>query len=104
MADYSLLGYGDMMADRVRMDAYAAALEQAVRPGSVVLDIGTGARMIRPRLVEDGRIDRMVLERMEGAATLEEIARELAAAFPARFGAWEAALTHAGRLAEKYGE
>jgi protein arginine N-methyltransferase 1 len=58
----------------------------------------------RPRLGEDGRIDRMVLERMEGAATLEEIARELAAAFPARFGTWEEALTHAGRLAEKYGE
>jgi protein arginine N-methyltransferase 1 len=57
----------------------------------------------RPCLGEDGRIDRMVLERMEGAATLEEIARELAAAFPARFGTWEAALTHAGRLAERYG-
>ena len=28
--------------DRVRMDAYAAALERAVRPGCVVLDIGTG--------------------------------------------------------------
>ncbi|HZG42095.1 MAG TPA: 50S ribosomal protein L11 methyltransferase [Longimicrobium sp.] len=58
----------------------------------------------RPRLGEDGRIDRLALERMEGAATLEEIARELAATFPARFGSWEEALTHAGRLAEKYGE
>jgi protein arginine N-methyltransferase 1 len=31
-----------MIADRIRMDAYAAALRQAVNPGKVVLDIGTG--------------------------------------------------------------
>jgi protein arginine N-methyltransferase 1 len=31
-----------MLADRVRMDAYQAALERVVRPGCVVLDIGTG--------------------------------------------------------------
>jgi protein arginine N-methyltransferase 1 len=34
-----------MLADRVRMDAYAAALEAVVRPGSVVLDVGTGTGM-----------------------------------------------------------
>jgi len=34
-----------MLADRVRMDAYAAALRAAVRPGSVVLDLGTGTGM-----------------------------------------------------------
>jgi protein arginine N-methyltransferase 1 len=39
---YSLSGYGEMVADRVRMEAYAQALRGAVRPGSVVLDIGTG--------------------------------------------------------------
>jgi protein arginine N-methyltransferase 1 len=39
---YSLSGYGRMIADRVRMDAYVQALRQTVRPGSVVLDIGTG--------------------------------------------------------------
>ncbi len=31
-----------MMADRVRMDAFARALHSVVRPDSVVLDIGTG--------------------------------------------------------------
>ena len=46
MGDYTLGGYGQMMADRVRMDAYAAALEQAVRPGCVVLDVGTGTGMM----------------------------------------------------------
>jgi protein arginine N-methyltransferase 1 len=39
---YSLNGYGDMITDTVRMDAYVRALRSAVRPGSVVLDIGTG--------------------------------------------------------------
>ena len=31
-----------MIADKKRMDAYVAALQRAVRPGTVVLDIGTG--------------------------------------------------------------
>ncbi len=39
---YNIRNYGDMMRDRVRMDAYAEALRRAVRPGCVVLDIGTG--------------------------------------------------------------
>lgn len=58
----------------------------------------------RPKLGEDGRMDRMILDRMDGAATLEEIARAVAAEFPGRFTSWEDALTHAGRLVEKYGE
>jgi protein arginine N-methyltransferase 1 len=43
---YTIRGHGAMLADRVRMDAYAAALEQVVRPGCVVLDIGTGTGMM----------------------------------------------------------
>ena len=39
---YSISGYGSMIADRVRIDAYAKALRQAVSPGAVVIDIGTG--------------------------------------------------------------
>ena len=39
---YSLAGYGHMIGDRVRLDAYERALRKAVRPGSVVLEIGTG--------------------------------------------------------------
>jgi type I protein arginine methyltransferase len=39
---YRITGYGDMIADRQRMRAYAQALEQAVFPGSNVLDIGAG--------------------------------------------------------------
>lgn len=40
---YSLYSYGTMIADTVRFDAYTQALRQAVRPGCVVVDIGTGA-------------------------------------------------------------
>lgn len=43
---YTIRGHGAMLADRVRMDAYAAALEQVVRPGCVVLEIGTGTGMM----------------------------------------------------------
>jgi protein arginine N-methyltransferase 1 len=39
---YSVLDYGFMATDRVRMDAYARAIARAVKPGAVVLDIGTG--------------------------------------------------------------
>ena len=39
---YSLYTYGRMIADGVRMDAYAAALRHAINSDSVVLDIGSG--------------------------------------------------------------
>src|SRR5262245_32729841 len=39
---YSVSSYGFMIADSARMDAYAEALRRAVKPDSVVLDIGAG--------------------------------------------------------------
>jgi protein arginine N-methyltransferase 1 len=39
---YSLHFYGQMLADAVRMDAYAEALRRAVKPDSIVLDLGCG--------------------------------------------------------------
>lgn len=39
---YSIAGYGEMLNDTVRMNAFAEALRQSVRPDSVVVDIGTG--------------------------------------------------------------
>ncbi len=39
---YSIADYGEMIADTARMRAFAAALGTAVKPGSVVVDIGTG--------------------------------------------------------------
>jgi type I protein arginine methyltransferase len=39
---HSIHGYGSMILDRGRTAAYAAALRARIRPGSVVMDIGTG--------------------------------------------------------------
>lgn len=39
---YSIADYGAMIADGVRTGAFVRALGQAVKPGSVVIDIGTG--------------------------------------------------------------
>ena len=39
---YSVHFYGQMLADRSRMDAYTEALRYAVKPDSVVMDLGCG--------------------------------------------------------------
>jgi protein arginine N-methyltransferase 1 len=39
---YSIVDYGSMIADTVRVSAYERALRKAVRPDSVVVDLGTG--------------------------------------------------------------
>ncbi len=39
---YELKDYVEMILDQPRTQAYVSALERAVRPGSVVVDIGTG--------------------------------------------------------------
>lgn len=43
---YSISGYGEMIADSVRMDAYTLALRRAIQPSSVVLDIGSGTGIL----------------------------------------------------------
>lgn len=39
---YDLSAYGGMIADKVRMNAFEAALRRVVTAGSVVFDIGAG--------------------------------------------------------------
>jgi len=39
---YSVRDFGDMIADTGRMEAYVQALRRTIRPGDVVVDIGTG--------------------------------------------------------------
>lgn len=42
MHRYSPAGHGSMLADRARVDAYARAIRELVKPGGAVLEIGTG--------------------------------------------------------------
>jgi protein arginine N-methyltransferase 1 len=39
---YRIRDYGEMIADETRMQAYERALRECIKPGCVVLDIGTG--------------------------------------------------------------
>jgi len=55
-----------------------------------------------PMLSEDGQIDQSILALTDGVSSLEEIARRVAARFPARFRRWEDALTRVAELSEKY--
>ncbi|MCP4381299.1 MAG: methyltransferase domain-containing protein [Hyphomicrobiales bacterium] len=43
---YDIHTYGRMIADRPRMQAYSQALQRTIRPGSVVIDIGTGTGIV----------------------------------------------------------
>ncbi len=56
-----------------------------------------------PTLTNEGHVDRLILELMNGGASLGAIARQVSARFPDRFPAWEDALGQVGMLSEKYG-
>src|SRR5438094_7907332 len=72
---YTIPEYGRMMGDRVRMEAYTLALRQAVKPGSVVLDIGTGTGIFAVLACQFGARVVYALEPDEAAV---EVARDLA--------------------------
>lgn len=55
-----------------------------------------------PVVSEDGEIDRLILDLMDGSGSLDDIAREIAGRFPVRFTHWQAALTRVGELSQKY--
>src|SRR2546427_571788 len=74
---YSIPEHGGMMADRVRMDAYTHALRQAVKPGSVVLDIGTGTGMFALLACQFGA---RAVYAVEPDGDALQVAREIAAA------------------------
>jgi protein arginine N-methyltransferase 1 len=73
---YSVTDYGQMMADKVRMDAYAAALRRSVRPGSIVVDIGTGPGIMALLACRYGAARVYAIEVDE----IIQVAREVAAA------------------------
>lgn len=55
-----------------------------------------------PVLDKEGEMDRFFLDRMDGRATFEDIARAFVARFPGQGARWEDALDRAMRLAGKY--
>lgn len=73
---YDLAGYGAMIADRVRMGAYAEALRRAIRPGSVVVEIGTGPGIVAVLACQLGAGRVIAIE----ANPVIQLAREIAAA------------------------
>ena len=72
---YSLFGYGSLVADRVRVEAYAQALRKTVREGSVVADIGTGPGIFAVLACQLGASRVYAIEPSE----IIQVAREIAA-------------------------
>jgi protein arginine N-methyltransferase 1 len=72
---YSLASYGVMIADRVRTGAYGQALRKTVKPGSVVLEIGTGPGIFAIYACQLGASRVIAIESSE----IIQIARENAA-------------------------
>src|SRR5215472_15280470 len=73
---YSLGAYGSMIADRVRVEAYAEALRRTVHKGSVVVEIGTGPGIFAVLACQLGARRVYAIEPSE----IIQVAREIAVA------------------------
>src|SRR5215467_16084536 len=73
---YSLSAYGSMIADRVRVEAYAEALRKTVRKGSTVVEIGTGPGIFAVLACQLGAGKVYAIE----PAEIIQVAREVATA------------------------
>lgn len=73
---YSLSAYGTMIADRVRVEAYAEALRKTVHKGSIVVEIGTGPGIFAVLACQLGADRVYAIEPSE----IIQVAREVAAA------------------------
>src|SRR5262249_12191195 len=73
---YTISMYGFMIADNARMDAYAEALRRAVKPDSVVIDIGSGTGVFALLACRLGARKVYAIE----PADAIQVAREIAAA------------------------
>lgn len=73
---YNLGAYGSMIADRVRVEAYAEALRKSVQKGSVVAEIGTGPGIFAVLACQLGASRVFAIEPSE----IIQVARDVAAA------------------------
>ena len=108
------LGADDSISVRIRADlvgdqymwqwSSSAGVTQSTLHG-VPLGVNRlrkGASSHVPALTEDGEIELFILSRMQAAAPLGDIARELLSRFPAALRDWNVALGRVGELARKY--
>jgi protein arginine N-methyltransferase 1 len=72
---YSIAGYGTMIADRIRMDAYREALRRAIHPGSVVVDLGAGPGIMSCLAVQFGAAQVYAIDPSETLEVGRTIAR-----------------------------
>jgi predicted O-methyltransferase YrrM len=73
---YDLLDHGVMLHDRHRLGAYTSAIQAAVRPGDVVVDIGTGVGVFALAACQAGARRVYAIE----PAEVVQVAREVVAA------------------------
>jgi protein arginine N-methyltransferase 1 len=73
---YGLPGYGGMIADKARLEAYSRAVRQIVKPGSLVLEIGTGPGVFAILACQAGAGRVFAIESSE----VIQVAREIAIA------------------------
>jgi len=72
---YSIAGYGSMIADQIRTEAYARALQSVIRPDSVVADIGSGTGILSFLACQFGARRVFALEPDDSIQVAREIAR-----------------------------
>jgi protein arginine N-methyltransferase 1 len=75
LKQYNLGAYGAMIADTVRMQAYRAALELAIKPGMVVLDLGAGTGIMSLLACKLGAAQVHAVEPSDAIAVARELAR-----------------------------
>ena len=72
---YDLIGYGGMIADSVRTEAYARALRDTVKPDSTVFDVGTGTGLFALLACRFGARHVYAVEPSDAIAIAQDIAR-----------------------------
>jgi len=77
---YTIAGYGEMIADRGRMEPHVQALRQVVQPGSVVLDLGSGLGLFALLACKFGAVRVYAIE----PASINQLAQDIAAQTPYR--------------------
>ncbi len=73
---YTVVDYGRMAADPVRMDAFCRAIARSVKPGSVVLDLGAGNGIMSILALRAGASRVHAVEPNDAVWLIPEIANE----------------------------